>query len=88
MKRKRANDGRATDKSAMHALRMQAIKAVRNRQTVADAADAFGFNERKLYRWLSRYAEGGAEGASLQAEIRAASEADRAGDALDRPRHP
>ncbi|MBK5936400.1 IS630 family transposase [Halorhodospira halophila] len=59
MKCKRSNDGRAVDKSAAHALRMQAIKAVRNGRTVADVADAFGINERTLYRWLSRYAEGG-----------------------------
>ena len=38
---------------------MQAIKAVRNGRTVANLADAFGVNERTLYRWLLRYAEGG-----------------------------
>ena len=59
MKCKRSNDGRAIDKTAMHAYRMQAIKAVREGRTVADVADAFGVNERSLYRWLSKYAEGG-----------------------------
>jgi len=50
----------------MHALRMQAIKAVREGRTVADVADAFGFNERTVYTWLSKYAEGGQKGLQNQ----------------------
>lgn len=59
MRCKRSNDGRAIDKAAMHALRMQAIKAVRGGRTVADVAEAFGFNERTVFRWLARYNDGG-----------------------------
>ena len=59
MKCKRSNDGRSIDRTQMHALRMQAIKAVNNGRTVADVADAFGVNERTVYTWLSKYADGG-----------------------------
>ena len=62
MKCKRSTDGRTLDKTAMHTLRMQAIKAVREGRPVADVADAFGVNERTLYRWLSKFAEGGQQG--------------------------
>ncbi|MFV8835181.1 helix-turn-helix domain-containing protein, partial [Aquisalimonas sp. APHAB1-3] len=37
---------------------MQAIKAVRNGRTVADVAEAFGFNERTVFKWLARYNDG------------------------------
>lgn len=59
MKFKRSNDGRSIDRTQMHAVRMQAIKAVNNGRTVADVADAFGVNERTVYTWLSKYADGG-----------------------------
>jgi transposase len=38
---------------------MQAVKAVREGQTVASVAAAYGLNERTVFRWLSRFASGG-----------------------------
>jgi len=38
---------------------MQAVKAVREGQTVTSVAAAFGLNERTVFRWLSKYAGGG-----------------------------
>ena len=48
--------------AGQHALRLQAIKAIRKGRLVADVADAFGVTERTLYRWLARYASGGQRG--------------------------
>jgi len=48
--------------AGQHALRLQAIKAVRKGRLVADVADAFGVTERTVYRWLARYAGGGQRG--------------------------
>lgn len=59
MKCKRTRDGRALDKAAMHTIRMQAVKAVREGRTVADVAETFGLNERTVFRWLAKFADGG-----------------------------
>ncbi len=40
-------------------MRMQAIKAVREGQTVKSVAAAFGLNERTVFRWLAAFVSGG-----------------------------
>lgn len=62
MECKRDSDGRQLDRTAMNTLRMQAIKAVRQGRPVAEVAETFGVNERSLYRWLARFADGGQQG--------------------------
>lgn len=59
MKCKRDSDGRELDHVALQALRMQAIKAVKNGQTVQSVANAYGLNIRTVFRWLSHFASGG-----------------------------
>ena len=59
MKCKRSSDGRALDHHTLQAMRMQAVKAVREGQAVASVAAAYGLNERTIFRWLSNYASGG-----------------------------
>lgn len=59
MKCTRDNDGRSVDRQSKQALRKQAVKAVRNGQSVGAVAAAFGVNERTVFRWLERFANGG-----------------------------
>ena len=40
-------------------MRQQAIKAVREGQTVQSVAAAYGVNERSVFRWLANFASGG-----------------------------
>ena len=47
-------------------MRNQAVKAVRNGQTVQSVADAYGLNIRTVFRWLAAYASGGQK--ALQAK--------------------
>ena len=59
MKCKRSSDGRALDHHTLQVIRMQAVKAVREGQTVASVAAAYGLNERTVFRWLSKFVNGG-----------------------------
>ncbi|MEE4460872.1 helix-turn-helix domain-containing protein, partial [Azotobacter chroococcum] len=52
MKCKRNSDGRAIDHHSLQVMRQQAIKAVREGQTVQSVAAAFGVNIRSVFRWL------------------------------------
>lgn len=59
MKCKRTSDGRKLDHHALQVMRQQAIKAVREGQSVASVAAAFGMNATTIFRWLAKFAEGG-----------------------------
>jgi transposase len=59
MKCKRSSDGRAIDHHALQVMRQQAIKALREGQSAAFVAAAFGVNVRSVYRWLADFANGG-----------------------------
>jgi len=59
MKCKRNSGGRAIDHHSLQVMRQQAIKAVREGQTVQSVAAAFGVNIRSVFRWLSDFANGG-----------------------------
>ena len=59
MKCKRASDGRGHDHHTLQVMRQQAIKAVREGQTVQDVATSFGVNPRSVFRWLADFANGG-----------------------------
>ena len=59
MKCKRDSDARAHDHHALQVMRQQAVKAVRNGETVTSVAAAFGVNIRTVFRWLADFAEGG-----------------------------
>jgi transposase len=59
MKCKRISDGRAIDHHALQVMRQQAVKAVKNGQTVASVASAMGVNIRTVFKWLSDFATGG-----------------------------
>lgn len=59
MKCKRNSDGRAIDHHSLQVMRQQAIKAVREGQTVQSVAAAFGVNVRSVFRWLADFANGG-----------------------------
>lgn len=59
MSKKLSSEARALRRVERQKTRMQAIKAVRNGRTVADVAECFGVSERTLFRWLSRFIEGG-----------------------------
>lgn len=62
MKCQRDNDGRAVDRVSKQTLRKQAVKAVRRGETVASVAASYGVNERTVFRWLERFANGGQKG--------------------------
>ena len=59
MKCKRTSDGRAHDHHTLQVMRQQAIKAVREGQTVHSVAASFGVNPRSVFRWLTDFANGG-----------------------------
>lgn len=59
MKCKRTSDGRKLDHHALQVMRQQAIKAVREGQSVASVAAAFGMNATTIFRWLAKFADGG-----------------------------
>ena len=59
MKCKRDSDARAHDHHALQVMRQQAVKAVRNGETVTSVAAALGVNIRTVFRWLADFAEGG-----------------------------
>ena len=59
MKCKRSSDGRAIDHHTLQVMRMQAVKAVREGQSVESVAAAYGLNIRTVFRWLSKFATGG-----------------------------
>lgn len=59
MKCKRPSDGRAHDHHTLQVMRQQAVKAVREGQTVQSVAAAFGVNLRSVYRWLTDFTNGG-----------------------------
>jgi transposase len=59
MKCKRTSDGRAHDHHTLQVMRQQAIKAVREGQTVQSVAASFGVNPRSVFRWLADFANGG-----------------------------
>jgi transposase len=59
MKCKRTSDGRCVDHHTLQVMRQQAIKAVREGQTVQSVAAAFGVNQRSVFRWLADFANGG-----------------------------
>jgi transposase len=66
MKCKRDSDGRQLDHVALQTMRVQAVKAVKNGQTVQSVADALGVNVRSVFRWLADFASGGQK--ALQAK--------------------
>ena len=59
MKCKRASDGRAIDHHTLQVMRQQAVKAVREGQTVESVAATLGVNQRSVFRWLADFANGG-----------------------------
>src|SRR6059058_1969186 len=59
MKCKRASDGRKLDHHSLQVMRQQAIKAVREGQSVANVAAAYGVNVTTVFRWLAKFADGG-----------------------------
>jgi len=69
-------------------MRQQAVKAVREGQSPADVAKAFGMNVRTIFNWLAKFAEGG-QNALLAKPVPGASAKDQRGrNALDRPHDP
>lgn len=66
MKCKRHSDGRKLDHVSLQTMRIQAVKAVREGQSVQGVADAYGVNIRSVFRWLSDYSSGGQK--ALQAK--------------------
>ena len=59
MRCKRDTDGRTLDHHTLQVMRQQAVKAVREGQSVASVAAAYGLNERTVFRWLAAFAGGG-----------------------------
>ena len=59
MKCKRTSDGRKLDHHSLQVMRQQAIKAVREGQSVANVAAAYGLNMTTVFRWLAKFADGG-----------------------------
>ncbi len=59
MKCKRSSDGRTIDHHSLQVMRQQAIKAIREGQSAASVAAAFGVNVRSVHRWLADFVNGG-----------------------------
>ncbi|OYQ09307.1 IS630 family transposase [Ralstonia solanacearum K60] len=59
MKCKRNSDARSIEHQTLQVMRQQAVKAIREGQTVESVAAAFGVNVRSVYRWLADFANGG-----------------------------
>ncbi|MFC3377144.1 IS630 family transposase [Rugamonas sp. CCM 8940] len=59
MKCKRTSDGRKLDHHVLQVMRQQAIKAVREGQTVASVAAAYGLSVTTVFRWMAKFADGG-----------------------------
>jgi transposase len=59
MKCKRTSDGRKLDHHSLQVMRQQAIKAVREGQSVANVAAVYGVNVTTVFRWLAKFADGG-----------------------------
>jgi transposase len=59
MKCKRDSDGRKHDHAALQVMRQQAVKAVRNGQSVESVAAAYGLNVRTIFRWMASFVSGG-----------------------------
>jgi transposase len=59
MKCKRLSDGHALDHHTLQVIRQQAVKAVREGQTVPSSEAAYGVNERSVFRSLADFANGG-----------------------------
>jgi len=66
MKCKRDSDGRKLDHATLQAMRMQAVKAVKNGEDAKSVAAAYGMNVRTIFRWVALFAEGGQK--ALQAK--------------------
>lgn len=61
MKCARTSDGRKLDHVTLQAMRLQALKAIREGLDVPSVANAYGVNIRSVYRWLADFANGGQE---------------------------
>jgi len=59
MKCKRTSDGRSHDHHTLQVMRQQAVKAIREGQSVDSVAAAFGVNKRSVFRWLATFMNGG-----------------------------
>jgi transposase len=59
MKCKRSSGGRKLDHHTLQVMRQQAVKAVREGQSVANVAAAYGLSIRTIFSWLAKFADGG-----------------------------
>jgi hypothetical protein len=59
MKCKRSSDDRKLDHHTLQVIRQQAVKAVREGQSVANVAAAYGLSIRTIFSWLAKFADGG-----------------------------
>lgn len=59
MKCKRTSDGRKFDHHTLQVMRQQAVKAVREGQSVEAVAAAYGLSVRTIFNWLAKFAAGG-----------------------------
>ncbi|MDN0073862.1 helix-turn-helix domain-containing protein, partial [Crenobacter sp. SG2303] len=59
MKCKRNSDARGIDHHTLQVMRQQAVKAIREGQSVQSVAAAYGVNPRTVFRWLADFANGG-----------------------------
>ncbi len=59
MKCKRTSDGRKLDHHTLEAMRLKAMKALSEGQTVANVAAVLGMNVSTIFRWRADFADGG-----------------------------